>query len=391
VHVRRAWVALVLLCPIAFVGDHAGWSRVWIFILAGVGTIPAAAVLGLSTEQIAFGITAREIRAQRASGEPIRVTTLGAKVGGLLNATFGNVPELFIGILALHQGYIRLTQATIAGSVIGNASLVLGISLFLGGIRHGQQRFDSREAVHHAVLMALAVTSLMLPSIFAATNSGDLTAHISTVHISVIAAVLLLVVYGAYLLFSLFRWQGGGKSNGAKTFIDDEAAALHDLREDVRHPWPLLNSFAATAGVTALLFLSSEALVDTIGPFTRGFGWSPFFVGIVVVPILGNMAEQSSAIMFAYKNRVDTALGIASGSSIQVAVFVAPILVIASQFMTSMTLAFNPIEIAVLAMVVVVFFFVAQDGESNWLEGLQLMVLYALAATVFFYVPGTLR
>jgi len=382
---KRAWFLLAMLCPVAFAGDHLGWPRVLVFILAGVGTIPAAAVLGRATEHIALAITSRELAARVDAGLAPVATTLGDKVGGLMNASFGNIPEVFIGILALHQGYVALTKATIAGSVIGNAALVLGLALFLGGAKNGTQKFDAHEAGHHAVLMALAVTALILPSLYLASTHSD-----KTVEISVVAAVLLLVIYAAYLLYSLFQWQGGGGAQDT-TFIEDEAAALHDPDGGELNPWPLKQSIGLLAIATAVLFLSSAALVDTVGPFTKNFGWSPFFVGIVVVPILGNMAEQSSAIMLAYKNRVNTALGIASGSSIQVAVLVAPLLVLVSLFTHTMTLAFNPIEIAVLAIVVVIFFFISQDGESNWLEGLQLVVLYALAATVFFFMQGSLR
>lgn len=381
---RRAWWGLSLLCVAAAIGDHAGWPRVPVFVLAGFGTLPAAAMLGRATEEIALGITSREIAKRREAGDNPVATTRGAKVGGLLNATFGNVPEIFIGILALQQGYVSLTKATIAGSVIGNAALVLGLSLFVGGARNGTQKFDAREAGHHAVLMALAVTALVLPSLYlATTHSGH------TTDISLAAAVLLLVIYSAYLLYSLFGIQGGGRAERS-TFIEEEAAAVADLASG-ETVWPLPNSIGLLALSTAVLFVASQALVDTVQPFTSGFGWSPFFVGIVVVPILGNVAEQSSAIMLAYRNRMNTSLGVASGSSIQVALLVAPLLVIVSQFLHPMTLAFNPIEIAVLAVVVVIFFFVSQDGESNWLEGLQLVVLYALAATVFFYVPGRLR
>ena len=154
--------------------------------------------------------------------------------------------------------------------------------------------------------------------------------------------------------------------------------------------WPVGWSIGILALATGLVFLSSDALVGTVGPFTQALHWSPFFVGIVIVPLLGNLPEQSSAILLALKNKMNTSIGVASGSSIQVALFVTPVLILASQFGTRLTLVFNPIEIAVLALVTVLFFFVSQDGESNWLEGLQLMGLYAMAATVFFFVPGQL-
>ncbi|SRR5579884_23045 len=383
---RRFWWLLAGFCLVGVIGDHAGWSRALVFVLSGCGTIPAAAILGRATEEIALGISSRELRRQRALGETAAPTTVGAKVGGLLNATFGNIPELFIGLLALHQGYITLAKATIAGSVIGNAAFVLGLALFTGGLRNGAQRFDAKEAGHHAVLMALAVSALVLPSLFVASTHSH-----GVLQISVVAAGLLLAIYVAYLLFSIFGLQGGRAGTGRRTtFIEEEAEAVGELG-DVTKAWPVKWSCVVLLVVTVLVFFASEALIDTVGPFTRSLGWSPFFVGIVVVPVLGNMAEQSSAVFLAMRNKMNASLGVASGSSIQVAVFVAPLLVLASLAGHPLSLVFNPIEIAVLALVVVIFFFVSQDGESNWLEGLQLVALYAMAATVFYFVPGRLR
>jgi Ca2+:H+ antiporter len=384
----RWWWLLSGLCILAVVGDHAGWPGTTVFVLAGAGTIAAAALLGRATEEIGLGIAAREVARQRDAGLEPRPTTTGAKVGGLLNATFGNVPELFIGILALNQGYITLTKATIAGSVIGNAALVLGMALFAGGVKNGTQRFDSEETGHHAVLMALAVTAMVLPSLFLATT------HTRITEISLIAACLLLMVYVGYLLFSIFQLRGGPVNQKQtiedRTFIEEEAEVVEEVGLGTK-AWPITRSVLVLAIATLLIFGASEALIDTVKPFTADLGWSPLFVGIVVVPILGNMAEHYSAIMLALKNRMNASLAVASGSSIQVALFVAPILVLASQFRRPMSLVFNPIEIAVIGIVVVMFFFISQDGESNWLEGLQLLVLYAMAAAVFFFVPSHLH
>ncbi len=384
----RWWWLLSGLCILAVVGDHAGWPGTTVFVLAGAGTIAAAALLGRATEEIGLGIAAREVARQRDAGLEPRPTTMGAKVGGLLNATFGNVPELFIGILALNQGYITLTKATIAGSVIGNAALVLGMALFAGGVKNGTQRFDSEETGHHAVLMALAVTAMVLPSLFLATT------HTRITEISLIAACLLLMVYVGYLLFSIFQLRGGPGNQkqtvADRTFIEEEAEVVEEIGIGTE-VWPITRSVLVLAIATLLIFGASKALIDTVKPFTADLGWSPLFVGIVVVPILGNMAEHYSAIMLALKNRMNASLAVASGSSIQVALFVAPILVLASQFRRPMSLVFNPIEIAVIGIVVVMFFFISQDGESNWLEGLQLLVLYAMAAAVFFFVPSHLH
>lgn len=366
------------LGPAAYLGDQAGWNPTVVFLLAALGTLPAAALLSRATEHIAAGITAWDAR--RAGTR----STLGAKVGGLLNATFGNVPELIVGVLALHEGYVDLTKATIAGSVIGNAALVLGLALFVGGVRNGVQRFDAQEAGHHAVLMALAVASLALPSLFlSSTHSSRIT------EVSVIAAVILLGIYLAYLLYSIFGYRGG-RGAADDTFIDDEARIVQELHEDEEH-WALGKSIAVLAVATLLVFAAAEALIDTVKPFTVRFGWSPVFVGLIVIPMLANIAEHSSAVILAVKNKMDMALGVASGSAIQVALFVAPLLILISQFGHRLDLAFTNIEVGALALVVGIFYLVARDGESNWLEGIQLLALYAMAAAVFFFVPGQLH
>jgi Ca2+:H+ antiporter len=385
----RAWWVLLALGPIGLLGDHLGWPASTVFILAGLGTVPAAALLGRATEEVALGVAAWDVRRRGLAVQPADSATLGAKIGGLLNATFGNIPELIIGILALHQGYITLTKATIIGSVIGNIALVVGLALFLGGVRNGTQRFDAAEAGHHAVLLVLTVASLALPSLFLASTGSHYI-----MEISVVAAALLLGIYLAYLLYSIFQFHGGSpgsqRDTADRTFIEEEAEIVQMLRNETKR-WPIQRSVAVLALATLLVFGASEALIDTVAPFTASLGWSPFFIGIVVVPILANVAEHMSAVQLAFRNKMDAALGVASGSAIQVAVFVAPLLVLISQFEHRLDLVFNAIEVAVLALVVTIFFFVSRDGESNWLEGLQLIVLYVLAAAVFFYMPGQLR
>lgn len=381
---RHWWWALLPLGLIAAVGDHLGWPRPLVFVLAGTGVLPAAALLSTATESLAICVGAWDMQRWQSGGAASSQTNLGAKLGGLVNATFGNIPELIIGVLALHQGYITLTKATIVGSVIGNSALVVGMALFVGGIRNGEQEFDAREAGHHAVLMALTVAGLALPSLFlASTHSSHIT------QISFIAGALLLASYIGYVLYSLIGLRGG-RTTTDTTFIAEEAEIVEEL-EPISPVQPLRQSMAALAVATLLIFAASQALIDTVATFAAAVSWSPYFIGVIVVPILGNVAEHSSAVQLAFRNKMDLALGVASGSSIQVALFVTPLLVFASQFGRHLDIAFSPIELAVLALVVAVFFFVSQDGKSNWLEGLQLTALYAMAATVLFFVPGHLR
>lgn len=375
---RRGWLVLLPLGPIAYLLQHLHASAPLVFVVAAAGTLPAAGLLGTATEEIAAAIAIRN--GAQDEGGPAEAGLRGAKIGGLLNATFGNIPELIVGVLALQHGYLNLVKATIIGSIIGNAGLVLGLALFAGGIRNGTQRFDAREVGHHAVLMALAVASLALPSLFLSSTHGP---HIS--EISRMAAALLLAVYVAYLLYSML---GLGHGEG-DTFIEEESMIVEQLR-GTHEPWPLSRSLPILAVSTALVFAAAEALIAAIGPFTLFLGWSPVFAGIVVVPVLANVAEHSSAVLLAVKNKADMTFGVASGSSIQVAVFVTPLLLFLSQFWHPLTLVFSSVEIAALAVVVALFYLVSRDGESNWLEGIQLVALYILAATVFFYTPGSL-
>jgi Ca2+:H+ antiporter len=381
---RRAWWALLILGPIASLGNRAGWDATLVFVLAALGTIPGAVLLGQATEEVASGITLWDAARRGTRRAGTDVLSFGGKVGGLLNATFGNVPELIIAGLAIQQGYLALAKATIIGSVVGNAALVLGCALLVGGVRNGVQHFDAGEAGHHAVLLALSVASLVLPSLFLTqTHSRRIT------EISVVAALVLLVVYGGYLAYSIFQVQPS-PDDATPTFIEDEARAVQEL-SGLRERWPLSISIAVLGLATIVVFTAAEALVRTVEPFTHKLGWSPVFIGVIIVPLIGNVAEHSSAIVLAWKNKMDVALGVSSGSSIQVAVFVAPVLVLLSQFGHRLDLAFSSLEIATLGLVVALFYLVSRDGESNWLEGLQLIGLYALAATVFFYVPGQLR
>jgi Ca2+:H+ antiporter len=359
---RWLWVLL----PVGLVGyalSFTGASESLLFVLTVLGLVPLAALIGKATEELAYRV--------------------GAAAGGLLNASFGNVPELVVGILALRAGLVTLTQATIIGSVIGNASLVVGMSLFYGGLRNGIQHFSREIVGHHAVLMVLAVASLTLPSLFAATSPGG-----NTQALSVFVACLLIVTYAGYMVYDIGGFRGGWHRSNSDTFIGETSKAVEELVEADDGPeWSVKLSLAWLGVATLLVALEGDVLVGSVRPVTHSMGISEFFVGLIVIPIVGNVAEHSSAVQLAGRDKMDLSFAIASGSSIQVAVFVAPLLVLLSSFWHPMSLVFNPIEIAVLALVVAIFHFVAQDGESNWLEGLQLMMLYVMAAAVFYFIP----
>jgi Ca2+:H+ antiporter len=357
---------LWLLLPVGMVGyalSFFGVSETTLFVLTAVGIIPLAALIGESTEELAYRV--------------------GSSAGGLLNVTFGNVPELIIGILAIHAGLVGLAQATIVGSVIGNASLVVGMSLFYGGIRNGIQRFSREVVGHHAVLMILAVASLALPSLFAASQPR---ANIQA--LSALVAGLLIVSYVGYLLYDFGSLRGGISRVPSDTFLAEAEEAVEEIVESEGGPvWPWQLAVFWLGVASVLVALEGDVLVGAVRPLTQTVGVSELFVGLVIIPIVGNVSEHFSAVLLAGRNKMDLSFSIASGSAIQVAIFVAPVLVLLSFLWHPMTLVFNPIEIAVLALVVGIFFFVSQDGESNWLEGLQLIMLYGMAAIVFYFLP----
>ncbi|HEX6510500.1 MAG TPA: calcium/proton exchanger [Chloroflexota bacterium] len=359
---RWLW-ALVPVGVIGYALSFFGVSESLLFVLTAVGLIPLAALIGKATEELAYRV--------------------GASAGGLLNASFGNVPELVVGILALRAGLITLAQATIIGSVIGNASLVVGMSLFYGGLRNGIQHFSRDIVGHHAVLMVLAVASLALPSLFAASAP-----HGNTQSLSVFVACLLIGTYVGYMVYDIGGFRGGTVPEESDTVLPEEAEAVEELVEADDGPeWSVRLSVFWLGTATVLVALEGDVLVGAVRPVTQSMGISEFFVGLVIIPIVGNVAEHFSAVQLAGRNKMDLSFAIASGSSIQVAVFVAPLLVLLSFIWHPMTLVFNPIEIAVLALVVAIFYFVAQDGESNWLEGVQLITLYIMAAAVFYFIP----
>lgn len=359
---RWMW-ALLPLGPIAFVLSFFGAPSLILFILSTIGVIPLAALIGKATEELAYHI--------------------GSAAGGLMNATFGNVPELIIGALALRNGLVTLAQASIIGSVIGNASLVVGMALFYGGMRNGVLRFNREEVGHHAVMMVLAVASLALPTLFIVTAPrGNVQA------LSVFVAILLVLTYLAYMLYQFAGFRGGPRNQEIDTFMAEEEEIVEELIEEEGPEWSWkLSVFWLGVATVAVVFVGN-VLVESVRPVTVSLGISEFFVGVVIVPIVGNVAEHMAAVTLAGKNKADLSFAVASGSSIQVAVFVAPVLVLLSFLWHPMTLVFNPIEIAVLALVVAIFFFVSWDGESNWLEGLQLVMIYVMAAAVFYFLPG---
>ncbi|MGB3633280.1 MAG: calcium/proton exchanger [Rubrobacteraceae bacterium] len=317
-----------------------------IFSLTSLALIGLAWVLGQATESLGHHS--------------------GPRIGGILNATFGNAAELIITIFALSAGLTEVVKASIIGSIIGNVLLVLGGSLLLGGLKNGTQTFSSTIAGINASMLAIVAAALALPTIFAATvGNGS-----SPTTLSIEVAVVMLVLYVLYLIY-YFRSPEGGVATG-----------------EGHAPFGRLASFALLLGATAAVAYVSEAFVGAIEPLVAEFGISELFVGVILVPIVGNIAEHIVGVQIAYKNQMDFSMAISLGSSIQVALLVTPILVFLGPLLGHpLTLVFTPLELGALAAAVLVTGFVALDGKSNWLEGAMLCGLYVIAALAFFFSP----
>ena len=328
-------------------------AHTWIFVTSALAIVPLAGLLGEATEQLAHR------------------TSEG--VGGLLNATFGNAAELIIALMAIRQGLYPIVKASLTGSIIGNILLVLGASVLAGGLRHPRLNFNEQGARAQSTMMTLASIALIVPASFH--YLAGAAGRPSEQGLSFEISIVLLITYVFYLIFTLRTHK--------ELFTGEEQP------EPKEEPWPIRRSVLMLAAVTAVLAWMSEILVGSVEPAARTFGMTSIFVGVVVVAIIGNAAEHSTAVMMALKNRMELSLGIAIGSSIQVALFVAPALVLASYLMGPhpMDLVFTPAEVLAIFVAVLITGQIAGDGESNWLEGVQLLAVYVILAMAFYFLP----
>jgi Ca2+:H+ antiporter len=358
------WIyGLLVFGVLAVVGKLLGAPSLLVFVAACLGMVPLAGLIGHATGQVALH--------------------LGAQYGGLLNATFGNAAELIITVLALRQGLFTLVKASITGSIVGNTLLVLGLAVLAGGLRHGLLNFDIRLASLNTALMMLAVAGLLLPALFSILVPDSVRIE----ELSVLVAVVLLVSYLAYLTFVLrgptpfrARAQRAGPVESDIEPVDDGVEA---------GTWSLRRGLLVLAGATVGTAIVSEALVDAVEPVTVQLGWTTFFVGVILIPIVGNAAENWAAVRAAWQNRADLTLGITAGSSTQIPLFVTPVLILASLAIgRPMSLVFEPLELMVLALSTAVFAYISLDGELHWLEGVLLLALYVMTAAVFFLYPA---
>ncbi len=346
-------ISILFVIPAAVAFKALQFHPVLVFAAAALAIVPLASLLGDATEDLAGHV--------------------GPAVGGLLNATLGNATELIIAFLALRSGHIGVVKASITGSIIGNLLLVFGLSVLVGGWGREKQTFSRVTVGANTSMLFLAVVALVMPALFGLAVFGKLQEAGETIErLSFWTAAVLLLSYFASLVFSLrtHRSLMGGETH---------------------HPPALRRGVSVTllAAATALIAVASEILVGEIEAVTRSLGWTELFVGLVIVATVGNAAEHSTAVMMARKDKMDLALNISIGSSTQIALFVAPLLVVASQFMSSrMSLVFHPLEIGAVIFSVGVVTLISQDGETNWFEGLQLLGVYVILGMSFYFLPA---
>jgi Ca2+:H+ antiporter len=346
---------LLVALPFAILGEILHWSPITVFVLSAVAIIPLAGYIGAATEVLAYYTNPR--------------------VGGLLNATLGNAAELIITITAIQAGLLDLVKASITGSILGNLLLVLGMSILLGGMKHGIQTFNRKQASNNATMLVLIVVILLIPSLLShyIGNTEVPGPRVEALSLGVAAVMIVLYVLG--LLYSY-------KVIGGPVVADDYG------EEQLPKKWSLPMAVGVLVISTVGVAFLSEVLVGTVEPVVNTLGLSEFFIGLIFIPIIGNVAEHIVAVQVALKNKMSLSVEIAIASSLQIALFVAPLLVFISLlFSHPLTLVFNQLELIALIAGVLIAALVSADGESNWLEGVELLAIYLVLALTFFLMP----
>jgi len=350
-----AWL-LYATIPVAIAMQFLHASLVWEFIFACLAVLPLAAWIGASTEQLA--------------------ARMGPTYGALFNATFGNFAEMVIAIFAIRAGLPGVVRASFAGSVLGNLLFVAGLSMLVGGWKRDVLKFNALSAESQAGQLILAVASLLVPALF---FRSAVSAHRpQLIHqVSIGTSIILIVSYGLGLLFAF------------KTHAKQLAAAVEPppLEDDER--WPLRRALLLLVVSSALMAFVAEGLVDAVGATGRAWGMNEVFLGFIVLAIVGNAAEHSTAVRLAWRNQMDTALNISMQSSVQIALFVTPLLVFLSYPLGHpLDLLFSPFEILAVVLGVALFSYLVMDGETNWYEGIQLLAVYLIVAVALYFLPA---
>lgn len=340
---------LLIFLPLSLLAEYLHFGSIWVFVFSLLAILPLAEIMGQATEELS--------------------KKMGSTVGSLLNATFGNAAELILAIFALQRGLTELVKATITGSIISNILLVLGLSVLVGGIRYKTQVFNRHIAGTSATVMALVVIGLLLPAIFYHSLPAMPLSTAKTM--SLIVGLILFSAYAANLFFSLHTHRD-----------------LFLPGEEEGPPTPRSGRRAIIILLLATIFIAweSELLIGSLEPVLEDLGWSRLFMGVIIIPLIGNAAEHMIAVVMAAKNRVDLALGITIGSSAQIALFVAPLLLFIGLAMGQpLTLIFNPFEVSAIAASILIVNLISRDGEVNWFEGFLLLATYLIIAIGFYF------
>jgi len=351
-----SWLDLFLVfVPVTIVLEILQADHLAVFISAGLAIIPLASLLGRGTEHLTAHV--------------------GAGIGGLLNASLGNAAELIIALVALREGLHDVVKASLTGSILGNVLLVLGLSMLAGGLKHERQKFNQTVAGMGSSLLLLAAVGLIIPALFHLT-AADRGAAVER-ELSLEISIVLFTIYVMSLVFSL------------RTHKHEFAGEAHDASNPDEPLWSRSQSITVLTIATIFIAIMSELLVGSLNHAAKALGLTQLFVGIILVALVGNAAEHSTAVIVAMKNKMDLALQIAVGSSLQIALLVAPVLVFTSYlFGNPLDLIFTPFEVAAVTISVLVVGFVAMDGESHWMEGAMLVGVYAMLAIAFYFLPA---
>jgi Ca2+:H+ antiporter len=354
---------LLVFVPISLAADFVLHQPVIVFITSCLAIVPLAGLIGRATEQLA----------ERS----------GPTVGGLLNASFGNVTELIIGILLVWAGEFEVVKASLIGSILGNLVLVLGAAYLAGGLRHrsGGQRFDAKAARAHSTSLLLAVAGLVMPAVFVVVSQHETTAQ--TEVISLVVGFVLIVLYVSALVFTLFT---SGVNGDRRVAVARTTRPPRDMQEP---EWSARRAVLVLLATALVVGVESELLVGSLEPTLAALHLSRVFVGMFVIAFIGNVAEHASAVLFALRNKMDIAIEIAFSSSTQIALLVAPLLVFISLLAAHhMDFIFNPIEVVAVTLATLIVSVIAMDGRSNWLEGAQLLGVYVILAVSTLFVSS---
>lgn len=367
---------LLIFVPIAIVLEYVHAEQLTLFIVAAISLIPLAKLIGDSTEHLA--------------------SHYGATLGSLLNVTFGNAAEIIIAIVAINAGLLELVKASITGAILGNILLIFGLSILVGGFKFKEQFFNKENVGMQASMLFLAVIGLTIPTILVTTvlNPEDELNQIKIQFLSDVLAFLLLAVYVAGLIFTFFTHKHLFTSRltnqvGDRIAVKEKNNYIEENPQlEIHKEWSKKKSFFLLGLSMAGVIVISEILVGSIEVVTAEFGFGELFVGAIIIGIVGNAAEHSSAILLARKGKMDLSIGIAAGSGTQIALFVVPILVIAGVLLSRpFTLVFTGFEITSVLLAAIIMNLIAHDGKSNWFEGVMLIAVYIIIAVGFFFIP----